>query len=329
MDYHSSRFTDHSLMVFIEQKLVALLPANLATDGTLISHEGLTYGGLVVSRAATLGRVLACFHATMRYLNREHISKLLYKKIPDFYNTLPNDEVNYALFLLEAQLCRRDCATVIVQSDRLNYRKGRKSEINRARRLGVHVAQETSFQAFWEPLLVPQLALRYSVRPVHTLDEITLLGSRFPENIKQFSAYCGGEIVAGVTIYETPTVAHAQYAAVSDHGRRIGAQAFLFAWLVDEYYKGKRFFDFGISNEFNGRAINHGLLDWKEGFGGRSYIHDFYEVCTDNYVKLEPVLSTRLHNALSNPAQNCAVVAEAWTHGASSSSISPSASTTQ
>jgi hypothetical protein len=233
------------------------------------------------------------------------------------------------LFLLEAQLCRRDCATVIVQSDRLNYRKGRKSEINRARRLGVHVAQETSFQAFWEPLLVPQLALRYSVRPVHTLDEITLLGSRFPENIKQFSAYCGGEIVAGVTIYETPTVAHAQYAAVSDHGRRIGAQAFLFAWLVDEYYKGKRFFDFGISNEFNGRAINHGLLDWKEGFGGRSYIHDFYEVCTDNYVKLEPVLSTRLHNALSNPAQNCAVVAEAWTHGASSSSISPSASTTQ
>src|SRR5580693_611997 len=73
MDYHSSRFTDHSLMVFFEHKLVALLPANLASDGTLISHEGLTYGGLVVSRAATLKNVLACFHAVLSHLNQEGI----------------------------------------------------------------------------------------------------------------------------------------------------------------------------------------------------------------------------------------------------------------
>lgn len=296
MDYHSSRFADHSLMVFCGQKLVALLPANLAANGALISHEGLTYGGLVVSRTATLCQVLACFHAVLRHLSRENIPQLLYKQIPGFYNTLPGDEVNYALFLLEAQLCRRDCASVVVQSDRLRCRKGRKSEISRARRLGVRVVRETAFQAFWEHLLVPQLALRYGVQPVHTLDEITLLGSRFPENIRQFSAYCGDEIVAGATIYETPTVAHSQYAAVSDHGRRLGAQALLFGWLMDEYYKDKRFFDFGISNELNGRAVNHGLLDWKEGFGGRSYMHDFYDVCPDNYVKLESVLSTRLYN---------------------------------
>src|SRR5208282_6405290 len=75
MDYHSSRFADHSLMVFHGQKLVALLPANLAANGMLISHEGLTYGGLVVSRAATLHQVLACFHAVLRHLSWEHIPK--------------------------------------------------------------------------------------------------------------------------------------------------------------------------------------------------------------------------------------------------------------
>lgn len=307
MDYHSSRFADHSLMVYRGPKLVALLPANLAANGTLISHEGLTYGGLVVSRAATLCQVLACLHAALRHLSREHIPKVLYKEIPGFYNTLPCDEVNYALFLLEAQLCRRDCATVVVQSDRLHWRKGRKSDMSRARRLGVHVVRETTFRAFWEHLLVPELARRYGVRPTHTLGEITLLASRFPENIRQFSAYCGDEIVAGTTIYETPTVAHSQYAAVSDHGRQLAAGAFLFGWLMDEYYKDKRFFDFGISNEYNGRAVNQGLLHWKEGFGGRSYVQNFYEVCPDNYVKLEPVLSTRFHNVLNRPAQNCAL----------------------
>jgi hypothetical protein len=311
MDYHSSRFADHSLMVFRGQKLVALLPANLAANGTLISHEGLTYGGLVVPRAATLCQVLACFHAALRHLNREHIPRLIYKQIPGFYNTLPYDEASYALFLLEAQLCRRDCATVVVQSDRLACRKGRKSDINRARRLGVHVVRETAFQAFWEHLLTPQLARRYGVRPVHTLAEITLLASRFPENIRQFSAYCGDEIVAGVTIYETPSVAHTQYAAVSEHGRQLDALALLFGWLMDEYYKDKRFFDFGISNEYNGRAINHGLLDWKEGFGGRTYVQDFYEVCPDNYVKLEPVLPAGLQTALNYPVRNYAMAVRA------------------
>jgi hypothetical protein len=301
MDYHSSRFTDHSLMIFRGQKLVALLPANLAADGKLISHEGLTYGGLVVSRAATLRQVLAYFHAVLRHLSREHIPKLLYKQIPDFYNTIPDDEVAYALFLLDAKLYRRDCTTTVSQADRLPFRRDRKSLIKKATSLGVRIVQETSFQPFWEQVLTRQLAARYGVKPVHTLEEITLLASRFPEQIKQFSAYCGDEIVAGTTIYETPTVAHAQYGAVTKKGRQIGAHAYLFSSLIEQY-KDKRFFDFGISNEFNGRTINQGLLDWKEGFGGRSYMHDFYEVCPDNYVKLESVLSNRLHNA-RNPSR--------------------------
>src|ERR1700691_865424 len=48
MDYHQDRFTDHSLMVFRDGELAGLLPANLNAKGTLISHEGLTYGGLAL-----------------------------------------------------------------------------------------------------------------------------------------------------------------------------------------------------------------------------------------------------------------------------------------
>ncbi|MGD1089476.1 MAG: GNAT family N-acetyltransferase [Verrucomicrobiota bacterium] len=301
MDYHSNRFADHSLMIFNDHVLLAVLPANLNADGTLISHEGLTFGGLLVSRAATLGDVLACFHVVLHYLSQRQISKLLYKRIPGFYNTIPDDEVAYALFLLDAKLYRRDCTTTVSQADRLPFRRDRKSLIKKATSLGVRIVQETSFQPFWERVLTSQLAARYGVKPVHTLEEITLLASRFPEQIKQFSAYCGDEIVAGTTIYETPTVAHAQYGAVTKKGRQIGAHAYLFSSLIEQY-KDKRFFDFGISNEFNGRTINQGLLDWKEGFGGRSYMHDFYEVCPDNYVKLESVLSNRLHNA-RNPSR--------------------------
>ncbi|MDE7411963.1 MAG: GNAT family N-acetyltransferase, partial [Paramuribaculum sp.] len=45
MDYHSDRFTDCSLIALRRDKPVAILPANITDDGTLHSHQGLTYGG--------------------------------------------------------------------------------------------------------------------------------------------------------------------------------------------------------------------------------------------------------------------------------------------
>ena len=126
------------------------------------------------------------------------------------------------MFLLGAQLCRRDNALVIRQAGRLSFRKGRKSEISKARRAGVRVVEEDGFGPFWKRVLIPRLASQYGVTPVHTLDEITLLASRFPEYIKQYSAYCDGEIVAGATVYETPQVAHVQYIAVTPAGRKSG-----------------------------------------------------------------------------------------------------------
>jgi acetyltransferase-like isoleucine patch superfamily enzyme/CheY-like chemotaxis protein len=299
MDYHSDRFADHSLMVFKDDELVAVLPANLKADGTLVSHEGLTFGGLVVACSATLESVLACFHVVLRHLNQGGISKFIYKRIPGFYNTFPDDDVAYALFMLDAKLQRRDCSATVIQANRLPFRRGHKYLIKKAARHEVRMVRETSFQPFWEQVLTPQLATRYGARPVHTLEEITLLASRFPEQIKQFSAYCGDEIVAGTTIYETPTVAHAQYGAVTEKGRQIGAQAFLFSSLI-ELYKDKRFFDFGISNEHEGRVLNHGLLEWKEGFGARCYAHDFFEIATGNYPKLEAVLKIRPDTRLPN-----------------------------
>lgn len=308
MDYHNDRFADHSLMVFRDQELVALLPANLNADGTLISHEGLTFGGLVVAGSTTLEDVLAYFYVVLRYLNQNQVARLIYKRIPGFYSTLPDDDVAYALFMLDARLLRRDCSATIALADRRLFRHGHKYLIKKAARLEVHMVQETSFQPFWEQVLTPQLALRYGAKPVHTLGEITLLASRFPEQIKQFSAYCGDEIVAGTTIYETPTVAHAQYGAVTEKGRQTGAQAFLFGALIEQY-KDKRFFDFGISNEQEGRALNHGLLDWKEGFGGRCSAHDFYEIATGNYLKLEPVLKIRPATSLPDGKEPSLTVA--------------------
>ena len=286
MNYHSDRFDDYSLMVYVNNKLAGILPANKSEQSSVTSHDGLTYGGLVLPRSSTLGNFLSVFHAALRYLHSSGIETLIYKSIPSFYNTLPDSEADYAMFLLGATLFRRDCAIVIDQQDRLPLRKGRKSEISKAKRFGVILAQETSFEPFWNQILIPRLESRHHVKPVHSLSEISLLASYFPENIKQFSAYHDGQIAAGVTIYETETVAHAQYISVAESGRKTGATDLLCEWLINDVYRNKRYFDFGICNEDSGRRLNHGLLDWKEAFGGRASCHSFYQIRCANYDKL-------------------------------------------
>ena len=50
------------------------------------------------------------------------------------------------------------------------------------------------------------------------------------------------------------------------------------------------FFDFGISHEQNGKKINQGLLFWKETFGAKTTIQNFYEVQTSDFHHLENVM---------------------------------------
>lgn len=287
MEYHADRFVDYSLMVFHGKKLMALLPANLNADGSVTSHGGLTYGGLILSPSVSLLKMIGCFHASLRHLCEQGIAKLYFKQIPSFYCTVSNDDMAFVLCLLNAKISQRDVSVVVNQTNRIPFRKGRKSEISKGRRFNVHLVEEFSFTAFWDKVLVPRLARRYGVAPVHTIEEMTHLASKFPENIKQFSAYFGGQIVAGTTIYEMPGVAHTQYIGVSALGKRTGALDYLIGWLIDERYRHKQYFDFGTCKKNDRRTLNYGLLNWKEGFGGRCYSHDIYEIATENYLTLE------------------------------------------
>ena len=136
----------------------------------------------------------------------------------------------------------------------------------------------TDFDTYWE-ILEKNLSERHNTRPVHSLREIRYLHSRFFNNIVLFASYQDQEMLAGVVIYESKNVAHAQYIASSKKGRDLGALDAIFFFLINDYYKEKkRYFDFGISTEKNGLFLNTGLIFFKEGFGARAVAYDFYEV---------------------------------------------------
>jgi len=277
MDYHADRFPDASLIVRQQDKLVALLPAHLTPAG-MSSHDGLTYGGFLVSPHMTTPLMLQVFAAAMAFLRGRGIGSLHYKTIPHIDHRQPAEEDRCALFRHDAALVRRNLLSTIDMARRPVPRERRRRGAANAARQGLQVWEDTDWAGYWA-LLDAHLTGRYRRRPVHNLSEITLLRGRFPQAIRLFTGRgAGGVLHGGVVIYETPEVAHLQYAAATPEGFTSGCLDRLFLYLLDQVFAGKRWFDFGNSTEQYGRWLNDGLINQKEGFGGRAVAHDYYHL---------------------------------------------------
>ena len=286
MDYHSDRFSDFSLMAYKNDKLLAVLPANRVED-TVYSHQGLTYGSFVLQDSAKLFDAFEAFKAMLEFLYTEEVKTLDIRVIPTFYNRMPADELEYFLFKAGAKLRKRDVLMVIDYAHKLRFQKNRREGINKAKRNGLVVRVDDDFDTFWNTILIPNLQQKHGVKPVHSLDEIKLLASRFPDNIKQVNVYTGeGVLVAGTTVFLTDTTIHPQYVSGNPDKNFYGSLDLAYDFIINHFREDKRYFDFNISSEEDGAVLNEGLVFWKETCGARSWVADNYLVDTASYREL-------------------------------------------
>jgi hypothetical protein len=276
MDYHADRFTDCSLIIRDDTgRILALLPASIA-GGVVTSHAGLTFGGFITDERMKVADMLALFEALRTYLQELQVTRLVYKAVPHLYHRFPAEEDRYALFRIGATVAKCDVSSTIRTDARLPLSKGRRYAIKQARKAGLLVEQSNDFAAFMK-LEEALLADKYGTSPTHSGAEMALLASRFPERIKLFQTRRGDELLAGIVMYEYGTVAHAQYIAASEEGKRVGALDLIIDQLVRETYAHLPFFDFGISTERQGRFLNEGLVANKQSFGGRAVVHETFD----------------------------------------------------
>ncbi len=289
MAYHSDRFEDHSLLVFEGQQLVSVIPAN-AKDNQLFSHQGLTYGGFVFGPKIKLSEVISVAKSVLAFLHQNQFNSFHLKLIPGIYNSFFSEEMEYALFLAEAKLTRRDCLSVIDLTKPFSVTKDRKLCVRGGEKNGLVIKEELEFDLFWNEILIPNLDQKHHSKPVHSAEEIIKLQQKFPKNIRHFNVYHKDKMVAGTTVFVTDKVAHPQYISGNEQKNELGSLDFLYNHLINEVFKDKNYFDFGPSHEDNGRKIKKGILFWKESFGAKTTRQDYYEVNTANYALLENVL---------------------------------------
>ena len=276
MDYHSDRFEDHSLMFYLDGRLYAIMPANRKGD-VFQSHAGLTYGGLVMNAHCTAAVVVTLFAELNDYLRREGFSRVLYKCIPWIYHQMAAEEDLYAICrTCNARLQERDLGTVIIQRNAIRWERVRRRALKRAQEAGVTVERSHDMPGFWR-VLCDNLAAKYGSKPVHTLQEIELLASRFPDNLVLYTARKDEEILAGILLYVSAQVARAQYSSATPLGKKLGAIDIIYDRIIHYDYAHLPYFEFGTSAMADSNAINETLVFQKEGFGGRAICFDRYE----------------------------------------------------
>lgn len=288
MEYHKGRFDDYSLLIYKNNNLIALLPAN-SDDKVIHSHQGLSYGGLILPYKIPFQTVLEALKVVLAFFLDNKFQRLIIKQIPKIYLNKPSGEMDYLMFSLKAKLFRRDISMFARLDQKIAYSTLRKRGVKKAQRFKLEIVEDDDFDSFWKTILVPNLKDTYNVAPVHSLEEITELKKKFPHNIRQFNVFDGNEILAGCTVFEAKHVAHLQYISTNKKVKK-GALDYLICQLMTNVYKSKVYFDFGISNENDGKHINMGLLNWKQSFGASSLVHDFYEVELSNYTLLNYVM---------------------------------------
>lgn len=280
LSYHADRFVDQSIVIENASEWLGVIPAarHPAEHEVVVSHPGITYGGVLHHGRLRGGEMLAALGAAAPLWRAAGFSRLQYKAVPYIYQRAPAQEDLYALFRAGARRYRCDLSSCIDLQHRLPVSERRRRARTKALRAGARItAGNEHMRALWD-VLEDNLRRKHDARPVHTLAEITALATRFPDRLRVIAALVDSGIEAGVLLFLTDTVAHAQYIASSARGHEVNALDLVLESAIEESrLSGKRYFDFGISTEGQGHVLNEGLNRFKNEFGAGGVAHEFYE----------------------------------------------------
>ena len=289
MDYHADRFNDYSLVIFNKKKIIGLFPANLRNN-SIYSHQGLSYGGVLTLPKTTFQDTAFIYVAILEFLKEAKFETIHLKLFPTFYTSQPSEEASYFMYLLQAKKSKCDVTLAINQRARIEFSTNKKRKIKSAKKNNLTIIKSENYKTFWNEILIPNLEKAHNIKPVHSIEEIELLQTKFPKEIILFLVLENHKTIAGTVMYLSNQVAHAQYISANNQGKKTDALDFLFDHLINKEYNDKNIFDFGVVNQKEG--INYGLSYWKEGFGARTYCHNFYDVETSKSHLLKDILSS-------------------------------------
>lgn len=286
LDYHpEERFVDSSILFLNGTNIIAVIPANRVNESKLISHQGSTFGGVIIGRGCcNISYMEQILEALNGYAFEKGIRDICLKQTGSIFQAETTDLIDYFLFQ-DGYVCSQEVGFYI---DYNNYPEEIISAFSSSRRRDYRYSLKNDF-SFRELISNEEIATFYNVlcdnykkfgkSPVHTLDEIVEFKvMRMPEETGFYGVYLANEMIAGGMVFQFKgDVMHTQYLAVRQDKKDLFVNEFLYMNLINTAKEnGFKKLSFGTSTLGGGKILNKPLALFKEGFGAKAYVNRTY-----------------------------------------------------
>lgn len=279
LNYHpQERFEDASILFIEKGNIVAVCPACCALDEKdkiYYSHQGSTYGGLVIHekyyKTERLFELIDCFET---YLREEQYTKVILKITPDILCTENSELLQFCL--MKKKYMQEVYLNTYIDFEHYknnvvgNFEQGRRTHVNNCIKKGLNtiaINEEEEIEEFYA-LLCDTLS-KYNKLPVHTLDEMLLLKEILKDEIGFFGTYMDNRLVGGAMMFyfEKTKCAHSQYLTADPKLQKLSPMSFVYYSMIEQAKSaGYKYISWGISSNHD-ESINYGLTRAKEAYG--------------------------------------------------------------
>lgn len=281
LSYHKDRFIDRSIIIYDDKdNIVAVFPAAISTTNIteIVSHPGITYGGIIIDKLYGMS-IIDVLVEICKFYKSQGFEVLIYKTVPYIYHKKYSQDDLYALFRLNAERERCDLSATIKLNEDLKIREATKRKAKKAEKNNIQIVSGREYISEYWKVLENNLKETHDAKPVHTLEEITDLFDRFEENLECVVATKDNEVIAGIILFNINKVSHAQYISNKYKDKNYGGLELLFLTAIkNATLKGMEYFDFGTSNENQGKYLNKSLYQFKRGFNSGGVVYETYKI---------------------------------------------------
>ena len=280
LSYHKNKFSDRSILIYNEDKLVGVFPAaeeqRSGVKG-IVSHPGSSSGGLIYLYDAKTNLVLEILDKLIEYYKQLNYFFLEINLNEPIFDLLPADELRYLLWHRGFIIRTKEISSCVNLKNHAEWklfgRKKNQTDINSIIRKGYGVQITKQLNEVY-PLIESNLKERYNKRPTHSFSELNDLLNLYDERIHLWKMTLANKIVATVVIFIANKVTvHDFYIAQNPDFEKINVFPMLFYTLFNYYSENNyHWFNFGISSR--GSLIKWGILEFKERLGGRASIRE-------------------------------------------------------
>jgi hypothetical protein len=271
IEYHKARFEDHSILVFDQGKLIAVIPACFK-ENAIYAHPGLPFSAIILSKSCKWSIWPQVIEAILNYLKEQKFRLFSLTIIPTYYSLVAEETQVYFLRNSGFKLANQKLSCVIALSPKFKHQISEK--IPKYISETALIEFESKHYESFHDLLVNKLDEKYKSAPLHTLEEILTLKNKFSDNIELVCAFFKDELVGGILLFKYKTTFKAQYIISIKNN----ISDLLIRSIIEKYKSQYNYFDLGTSNSLENGQLNMGNLEFKIKRGGVGYRVEKYDV---------------------------------------------------